>query len=594
MTKENLSVVFVGHVDHGKSSVLGRLLADTGSLAKGKLEKVKQNCIRNSKPFEYAFLIDALKDEQEQGITIDAARIFFESQTRKYLVIDAPGHIEFLKNMVTGASRAQVAILVIDAKEGVQENSRRHAVMLSLLGIQEVVVVVNKMDLVNYKQEVYEAIVEEFDQFLNKLDVKVQSFLPVSAMQGQNLVTAPDHMSWYKAESLMQTLDNLRLDKIAKLDNFRMPVQGVYKFTQFEDDRRIVAGSVTSGSVAQGQRLVFYPSMKTAKIKSVEGFPKAASDKIQKGESCGFTLEPQVYVSRGEIACLEGQPSPKVSRYIKVNLFWLGRSDLTKGKDYLFKLGTNKIVCQVHEIIKVLDASELKTLNPNTVKRNQIAECILRCKQSIAFDLSETGLETSRFIIVDQYDISGGGLILDAGVDEQAWLREKIVLRNKKWVYSDIKPLERARRYNQKACLILITGSKDAGKKPLARRLESLLFDQGRMVYFLGIGNLLYGVDADIKDQEGNQEEHMRRVAEVAHLFLDAGLFLILTAIDFNSSDRQILTTMIDPSQLITVCVGDSTNTTSNADLNLENEPDSSAKRVIELMQSRGLIFSVW
>ena len=355
--------------------------------------------------------------------------------------------------MVTGASRAQIAILVIDAKEGVQENSRRHAVMLSMLGIQQVVVVINKMDLVNYKQEVYEAIVQEFDQFLSQLDVKVQSFLPVSAMQGQNLVTTPDQMKWFKADSLMQTLDNLRLDEIAELDNFRMPVQGVYKFTQFEDDRRIVAGNVTSGLATEGQRLVFYPSMKTARIKSVEGFSKSSSKNIKKGDSCGFTLEPQVYVPRGEIACVEGEPSPKVSRYIKVNLFWLGRLDLVKGKDYLLKLGTNKVVCQVHEIIKVLDASELKSLSPNSVKRNQIAECILRCKQSIAFDLSETGLETSRFIIVDQYDISGGGLILDAGVDEQAWLREKIILRNKKWVYSDIKPLERARRYNQKACL---------------------------------------------------------------------------------------------------------------------------------------------
>lgn len=594
MTKENLSVVFVGHVDHGKSSVLGRLLADTGSLAKGKLEKVKQNCIRTSKPFEYAFLIDALKDEQEQGITIDAARIFFESKTRKYIVLDAPGHIEFLKNMVTGASRAQVAILVIDAKEGIQENSRRHAVMLSMLGIKEVVVVVNKMDLVNYKQEVYEAIVEEFDQFLSQLDVKVQSFLPVSAMQGQNLVNTPDQMSWYKAESLMGILDNLRLDEISELDNFRMHVQGVYKFTQFEDDRRIVAGNVSSGLATEGQSLVFYPSMKTAKIKSVEGFPKPSSKHIKKGDSCGFTLDPQVYISRGEIACLEGQTSPNVSRYIKVNLFWLGRSDLVKGKDYLLKLGTNKVVCQVHEIVKVLDASELTNLSPNSVKRNQIAECTLRCKQSIAFDLSETGLETSRFIIVDQYDISGGGTIMDAGVDEQAWLRKKIILRNKKWVYSDIEPVERARRYNQKSCLILITGCKDAGKKPLARSLESLLFNQGRIVYFLGIGNLLYGVDADIKDQQGNQEEHMRRVAEVAYLFLDAGLFLVLTAIDFNNNDREILTTMIDPSQLITVWVGDSTNSTLQADLHLENEPESSAHRVIELMQSKGLIFSVW
>lgn len=594
MSKDSLSVVFVGHVDHGKSSVLGRLLADTGSLPDGKLNNVRLNCERNGKPFEYAFLIDALRDEQDQGITIDAARIFFESRKRKYLVLDAPGHVEFLKNMVTGASRAQVAILVIDAKEGIQENSKRHSVMLSMLGVHQVIVLVNKMDLVNYSQSRFDLIVEEFDQFLSQLDVTVQEYLPVAALAGQNLIEAPTLMQWWQGPTLMQTLDGAKLPEKTEVESFRMPVQGVYKFARFGDDRRIIAGKVTSGMAKEGQQIVFYPSMKTARIKAVQNFPEAKRKVIEKGESCGFTLEPQIYVTRGEIACIEGQTAPEVSKFLKVSLFWLGRSDLIQGKDYILKIGTKKVSCQVHEIHKVIEASELSDLPKTVVKRHQVAECTLRCKQSVAFDLSQTGLETSRFVIVDNYDIAGGGLIMEARADEQAWLREKIVLRNKKWVYSNIKPVERARRYNQKACLILITGHKDAGKKPLARCLESRLFEEGRLTYFLGIGNLLYGVDADIKNQYENHQEHMRRVAEVAHLLLDSGMILVLTAIDFSQADRDTLTTMIDPSQLITVWVGENQKATLQTDLTIDDEPEESVPQILEIMQSRGLIFAAW
>ena len=594
MSKDSLSVVFVGHVDHGKSSVLGRLLADTGSLPDGKLNGVRLNCERSGKPFEYAFLIDALRDEQDQGITIDAARIFFESRKRKYLVLDAPGHLEFLKNMVTGASRAQVAILVIDAKEGIQENSKRHSVMLSMLGVHQVIVLVNKMDLVDYSQSRFELIAEEFDQFLNQLDITVQEYLPVAALAGQNLVEAPTLMQWWRGPNLMDALDSAKMSEKTEVESFRMPVQGVYKFARFGDDRRIVAGKVTSGVAKEGQQVVFYPSMKTARIKAVQNFPEADCHIIEKNQSCGFTLDPQIYVTRGEIACIEGQVPPEVSKFLKVSLFWLGRSDLIQGKDYILKIGTKKVSCQVHEIHKVIEASELNDLPTAAVKRHQVAECTLRCKQSVAFDLSQTGLETSRFVIVDNYDIAGGGLIMEARADEQAWLREKIVLRNKKWVYSDIKPLERARRYNQKACLILITGHKDSGKKPLARRLESRLFEQGSLTYFLGIGNLLYGVDADIKNQYENQQEHMRRVAEVAHLLLDSGMILVLTAIDFSQADRDILVTMIDPSQLITVWVGEDQKATLRTDLTVDSQPEDSAAQILDVMQSRGIIFAAW
>jgi bifunctional enzyme CysN/CysC len=207
---ENMNIVIAGHVDHGKSTVIGRLLADTGSLPEGKLEQVRETCRRNSRPFEYAFLLDALKDEQSQGITIDSARVFFKTQKRHYIIIDAPGHIEFLKNMVTGASHAEAALLVIDAAEGVQENSRRHGYMISMLGIRQIVVLVNKMDLVDYKQEVFDSIVAEYTEFLDGIDVKAKAFIPVSGTAGDTIAALTDKMPWYSGQTVLESLDNFK------------------------------------------------------------------------------------------------------------------------------------------------------------------------------------------------------------------------------------------------------------------------------------------------------------------------------------------------------------------------------------------------
>src|SRR5256885_1850395 len=239
--REQMNIVIVGHVDHGKSTVVGRLLADTGSLPEGKLEAVRKECQRTGKPFEYAFLLDALSDEQDQGITIDTARCFFKSATRDYIIIDAPGHIEFLKNMISGAARAEAAVLVIDAKEGVRENSRRHGYILSMLGIRQVVVCVNKMDLIGYDERQFQAIEQEYRAFLDAIGaVRPQRFIPVSAILGENLASRGGGMPWYTGPTLLETVDGLAKAP-SKIDQaLRMPVQAVYKFTSSGDDRRIV------------------------------------------------------------------------------------------------------------------------------------------------------------------------------------------------------------------------------------------------------------------------------------------------------------------------------------------------------------------
>jgi len=247
--KEQMNVVFVGHVDHGKSTVIGRLLADTNSLPKGKLEGIRARCAAQGVPFEYALLIDALKDEQAQSITIDSARVFFQSEQRNYIIIDAPGHIEFIKNMVTGASHAEAAILVIDAQEGVQENSRRHGYMLWMLGIKKIVVLVNKMDLVGYDQAVFERIRDEYGAYLSGIGVQPHCYIPVSGREGAGVAAHNGEMGWYDGPTVLQALDSFEKARVLTDQPVRMPVQDVYKFSDMGDNRRIVAGTLSSGTL---------------------------------------------------------------------------------------------------------------------------------------------------------------------------------------------------------------------------------------------------------------------------------------------------------------------------------------------------------
>ena len=259
-----MNVVVVGHVDHGKSTVVGRLLHDTGVLPHGKIEQVRSNCERSGKPFEYAFLIDALQDEQAQGITIDAARVFFRSDKRRYIIIDAPGHIEFLKNMISGAARAEAAILVIDASEGVRENSRRHGYMAAMLGIRQLLVVVNKMDLVDYDEAVFAAIRDEYETFLGEIEVEPRGFIPVSGRHGDNLVGRSERTPWYEGAALLEQIDAFASAGAETAQALRLPVQDVYKFPTRGDDARIIAGTVATGSVRVGDTVEFLPSRKRA------------------------------------------------------------------------------------------------------------------------------------------------------------------------------------------------------------------------------------------------------------------------------------------------------------------------------------------
>ena len=549
-----LRLVIVGHVDHGKSTLVGRLLSDTGTLPEGKLDFIRDICKQQGKDFEYAFLLDALEEEQEQGITIDTSQIFFSTAKRKYVIIDAPGHKEFLKNMVTGAADAEAALLLIDANEGVQEQSRRHGYILKLLGLTQVAVVINKMDLVGYDEKVYSNIKKEYTAFMESLGIEAREFIPVSAKLGVNIAALKDEMPWYKGPSVLDMVDQFEKKPPPDHLPFRFPVQDVYKF----DERRIIAGRVESGKLKAGDRVTFSPSNKQAVVKTIEAWsvpeqPSAATS----SESIGFTLDEQIFVERGDVCTLTDQ-LPIVSTTFDANVFWMGKRNLEKGRKFVIKLNTQEVECEVVDFKKAIDASTLETLtNQDYIAKNDVAELTLSTRNPVAFDLFGSIATTGRFVLVDEFDVCGGGIITTyTPATKEDKLRDEVRTRDFNWIKSEIKPEERAYRNGHRATLILITGDPGTGKGPLARTLEHSLFQNNFQSYLLDRRNVNLGLGADLDDPKSNSEsESARRLGEVAKLFLDAGHVVISTSNAFHQEDQADLKLLANPYPVVEIQV---------------------------------------
>ncbi len=566
--REQMNIVIVGHVDHGKSTLVGRLLADTNSLPTGKLEAVKALCARQGKLFEYAFLLDALEAERDQGITIDSARCFFGTAKRDYIVIDAPGHIEFLKNMISGAARAEAALLLIDAHEGVRENSRRHGYVLGLLGIRQVTVLVNKMDLVGYSQAVYDRIEAEYRAFLKEVGITPERFIPISARDGDNIVPGQSHsMDWYDGPSVLDAVDLFRKALSLSEAPLRLPVQDVYKWNEAGDERRIVAGRVEIGRISVGDRVVFSPSMKSGVVHSVECFNAPVQNDAVAGESTGITLTEQIFVGRGEVVSHVAS-APSVSSRLRANVVWLGRTPLTLGKSYKLKLTTVEIQCKVAEIKKVLDASTLDAEQRSEVRRHEVAELVLETRRPIAFDTIDKLAATARFVLVDGYDVAGGGIILEALVDQLERHRDEQRAREFEWIGGFVAAEERAARSGHKAALVLLTGEANVGKAAIAKGLEKALFDAGKNAYRLDGKNVFLGVESDLVGAP-DRVEITRRYAEVAYLLLDAGHLVVSTSNTFGLADHGIIRTLVHPHPVVHVHVGNEVGDATGADLTL-------------------------
>jgi len=584
---DQLSIVTVGHVDHGKSTLLGRLYADTGSLPDGKLEKVQAVCRQQGKEFEYAFLFDAFLEEQEQGITIDTARTFFRWGHREYIIIDAPGHKEFLKNMISGAARAEAALLVIDAHEGVQEQSRRHGHLLSLLGVHQVSVIVNKMDLMGYDQATFADIESEYRDFLGTLGVSPERFIPVSAKLGDNVADVSGNMPWYSGPTVLDQLGLFAKPPTTEAQPLRFPIQDVYKF----DERRILSGRIEAGRVAIGDRLVFSPSHKSAFVKSIEGFNVSPATTVARaGRSVGVTLDEQIFVERGEVASVE-MTTPLVATSLRCNVFWMGTRPLEMGRRYLLRLATREVACEVAEIHGIIDASDLEARGKQRqVAKNEVAELTLQTRYPIACDRYRDFQATGRFVIVDEYDVAGGGIITEVVRDEHTTLLEQARERDLGWLTGDVTPDERAINYGHRPALVLLTGDANAASL-LARRIERGLVSDGRHTYLLESENLRRGVEADLVASAG--EEIARRFGEVARLLLDTGLIVVSTTSAFRTLDTEAIMALVHPSPVVAVHLGrENTRDARDADLVFaaDGDVEELGTQVERALRERGIL----
>jgi bifunctional enzyme CysN/CysC len=527
-TRPQVRIVIVGHVDHGKSTLVGRLLHETGSLPDGKLEMLKAVSARRGMPFEWSFLLDALQTERDQGITIDTTQIRFRTHSRDVVLIDAPGHAEFLRNMITGASQADGAVLIIDALEGVRDQTRRHGYLLHLLGIKQVAVVVNKMDRVDFSAERFNEISDEISAHLTGLGVKPSAVIPISARDGDGVAAHTPRIGWYKGPSVVEALDALEPARPAETLPLRLPVQAIYKF----DDRRIVAGRIESGSLKAGDEIVIMPAGKIAKIKTVEGWPVTPLTTQQTaGRSVGITLDRELFIERGDVIGHVGA-SPRDTRRIHARIFWLHDKPLSKGDQILIRLGTRETRASVVAIDKAVDPGALSNKETNSIARNHVGEIDISLAQPIAADPYHESPRTGRLVIEVNGRIAGGGLVLSVDTGQRAVPVDIVP------VESALRADERSARYRHGGAVLWFTGLPGSGKSTLALALERRLFTNGGSPILLDGDTLRAGLNSDLGFSPKDRSENIRRLAEVATHLARNGHIAIVAAVSPAASDR--------------------------------------------------------
>lgn len=527
-TRPQVRIVIVGHVDHGKSTLVGRLLHETGSLPEGKLEMLKAVSARRGMPFEWSFLLDALQTERDQGITIDTTQIRFRTNARDVVLIDAPGHAEFLRNMITGASQADGAVLIIDALEGVRDQTRRHGYLLHLLGIKQVVVVVNKMDRVDFAKARFAEIAEEISAHLTGLGVNPAAIIPISARDGDGVAAHTPRVGWYRGPTVVEALDALEPARPLAALPLRLPVQAIYKF----DDRRIVAGRIESGSLAAGDEIVIMPAGKIARIKTVESWPVTpVSGKQGAGRSVGITLDRELFIERGDVIAHVGT-TPHDTRRLRARIFWLHDKPLAVGTAILVRLGTREARAVVVAIEKAVDPGELSSTENIAIGRNHVGEIDISLAQPIAVDAYLDNPRTGRLVIEVNGRIAGGGLVLSVDAGKRAVPVDIVP------VESALRPDERSARYRHGGAVVWLTGLPGAGKSTLARALERRLFSRGGSPILLDGDTLRAGLNGDLGFSAEDRSENIRRIAEVATHLARNGHIAIVAAVSPSRDDR--------------------------------------------------------
>jgi bifunctional enzyme CysN/CysC len=527
--KELLRFITCGSVDDGKSTLIGRLFYESKMIYEDQLAAIKKDTSRygtTGGEIDLALFTDGLEDERQQGITIDVAYRYFSTDKRKFIIADTPGHEQYTRNMATGASTADLAIILIDARHGVLTQTKRHSFIVSLLGIKHIVVAINKMDIVDYDEAVFEKIKSDYVDFASRLELPDVHFMPISALKGDNVVTNSPNMQWYTGSPLMTLLETVYIGSDRNMEDFRYPVQLVLRPNL---NFRGFAGTIASGIIRRGDEVLSLPSRKKSRVKSIVTFDGELEEAFAP-QSVTLTLEDEIDSSRGDMLVRPGNV-PKVDHKFEASIVWMSEEPLVPGKQYLFKQTSKLTTGAVSTLRYRVDVNTLHREPAPALALNEIGRCAITLTAPIAFDAYRRNRTTGSFIMIDRLTNAtvGAGMILDREPDDAAadhW-GDSATAEHLHGESSAVTAEEREARFGQKPATILLTGLTGAGKSTIAKALERKLFDLGRAVVVLDGQNMRLGISKDLGFTAAERSENLRRSVEVAKLFNDAGILCI-------------------------------------------------------------------
>jgi bifunctional enzyme CysN/CysC len=543
--KSLLRFITCGSVDDGKSSLIGRLLYESKMIFEDQMIALARDSKKvgtRGGEIDFALLVDGLAAEREQGITIDVAYRFFSTERRKFIVADTPGHEQYTRNMVTGASTADLAVILIDARKGVLTQTRRHSYLVSLLGIRRVVLAINKMDLVGYAQATFDRIHADYKEFAARIDLTDVTAIPISAVHGDNIVATGPNMPWYSGPTLMHHLERVEVGDDLAAKPLRLPIQWVNRPNL---DFRGFTGQIASGAVRRGDRIRVLPSgreARVARIVTAEGDLESAVA----GQSITLTLDTEVDVSRGDVIATGGAP-PQVADAFEATLVWMHEDPMLQGRAYLMKIGTRTVAATVMPLKYKININTLEHQPTERLDLNDIGVCEIELDRPIAFEPYAENRTLGGFILIDRLtnNTVGAGLLHFA-------LRRS---QNVHWQALDIGKAFRARQNGQRPCVLWLTGLSGAGKSTIANLVEKRLASLGRRSYLLDGDNVRHGLNKDLGFTAQDRVENIRRVAEVAKLMVDAGLIVLVSFISPFRSERRMARELLEPGEFIEVFV---------------------------------------
>ncbi|MEM9330537.1 MAG: sulfate adenylyltransferase subunit CysN [Pseudomonadota bacterium] len=543
--KDSLRFITCGSVDDGKSTLLGRLLYDAKTVFEDQLSATKVESKKygtQGDQVDLALLVDGLQAEREQGITIDVAYRYFETDVRKFIAADTPGHEQYTRNMATGASTADLAIILIDARKGVLEQTRRHSYIVSLIGITSVVLAVNKMDMVDYEQSIFDDIVADFNAFSDTLGIKQIMAIPMSALKGDNVFDSSDKMAWYNGPTLIKHLETVQPGQDKNTQDFRLPIQWVNRPNH---NFRGFCGTVASGTIKAGDTITASLSERSSTVKEIHG----ASGKVEQaytGEAITVTLGDELDISRGDILATPGH-LPEVADQFAAHIIWMGDEEMLPERAYDIRFATAQATAQITDLVHSIDVNTHESLAAKTLKLNEVGYCKLALDKAVPFDAYKDNRQTGCFVLVDKFTNATVG----AGTIDFALRRAS----NIEWHKMKIDKAVRAEVNQQKPCVLWFTGFSGSGKSTIADRVEQKLYAMGKRTYLLDGDNVRHGLNKDLGFTDQDRVENIRRVAEVSRLMVDAGLVVLTSFISPFRSERQMARELMETSEFVEVYV---------------------------------------